>query len=241
MIDFHSHFLPCIDDGSSSVEESIDMLLCMTEQNTKTVVATPHFYANRKSIDVFLLQRELALNKLIEYTKEYEKIEIDVMLGAEVAYFNGISCIDRLEDLCIKGTNYMLLELPFLEWSNSVYDEVFNIYQKGIIPIIAHLERYKKFQDISAASLKLRNNYALVQSNADFFLDFFTKGKALKMLKNQEINVLGSDSHNMNNRKPNLGQARDVINKKLDKSIFNELNKFEKFILSNSRDDIISL
>ena len=64
IIDFHSHFLPCIDDGSKSTEMSLEMLKKMKGQNVDTVVATPHFYADENRIDDFLSNRENAYNSI---------------------------------------------------------------------------------------------------------------------------------------------------------------------------------
>ena len=43
LVDFHSHILPRMDDGSSSVDQSIRMLQMEKEQGIGAVVATPHF------------------------------------------------------------------------------------------------------------------------------------------------------------------------------------------------------
>ena len=50
MIDWHSHVLPQMDDGSKSAEESLAMLKMQSEQGVDTVIATPHFYANDESL-----------------------------------------------------------------------------------------------------------------------------------------------------------------------------------------------
>ena len=91
MIDFHSHVLPGIDDGSSCVEESLDMLRIAKSQGVITMLATPHFYAQNNSVGHFLKDREKSLNKLKACT-EYMKDDVypDIKLGAEVCYFNGI-------------------------------------------------------------------------------------------------------------------------------------------------------
>ena len=64
MLDFHTHLLPGIDDGSQSVDESIQMLECMQMQGVEQVVATPHFYANHESVEDFLARRNAALQSL---------------------------------------------------------------------------------------------------------------------------------------------------------------------------------
>ena len=69
MIDFHTHILPRMDDGSRSVEESLEMLDSMRQQGVKTVFATPHFYANDESVDSFLERREASLKAMRRWMK----------------------------------------------------------------------------------------------------------------------------------------------------------------------------
>ena len=57
VIDFHSHILPGIDDGSASVEQSIAMLRMEAEQGIDHVVATPHFYPQYDTPEHFLRKR----------------------------------------------------------------------------------------------------------------------------------------------------------------------------------------
>ena len=72
-IDFHTHILPGIDDGSASVEESIELLKAEAAQGITKVVATPHFYANYDSPERFLERRAKAKVLLDE---EIKKINI---------------------------------------------------------------------------------------------------------------------------------------------------------------------
>ena len=57
LIDFHTHILPGIDDGSRNVEMSLRMLAAQREQQVDEIVATPHFYAQKDSVEEFLLRR----------------------------------------------------------------------------------------------------------------------------------------------------------------------------------------
>lgn len=98
MIDFHSHVLPCMDDGSKSTEESIQMLSMLREQGVETVAATPHFYANQNTPEVFLRRRAAAWEHLRPHLTSALP---HVLLGAEVHYFQGISRVNELQLLCL--------------------------------------------------------------------------------------------------------------------------------------------
>ena len=145
IIDFHSHFLPCIDDGSKSTEMSLEMLKKMKGQNVDTVVATPHFYADENRIDDFLSNRENAYNSI---KNEINNIGINVKLGAEVTYFEGISKADEIKKLTIEDTSILLLELPFDKWNNSIIEEVdYLINKRKFTVLLAHLDRYRNWTD----------------------------------------------------------------------------------------------
>lgn len=110
MIDFHSHILPGMDDGSQTVEESLTLLEMLRAQGVDTVAATPHFYARENSPEVFLRRRREAWERL---NARLTPGGPQVLLGAEVRYYRGISRLEELHRLCLSGTHVLLLEMPF--------------------------------------------------------------------------------------------------------------------------------
>ena len=88
MIDFHSHILPGIDDGSKNVQMSLEMLKRASEQGVDVMLATSHFYASRHRIEDFLEKRQRAYERLAEAKNDFGPA---IRLGAEVAFFSGIS------------------------------------------------------------------------------------------------------------------------------------------------------
>lgn len=209
IIDFHSHILPQVDDGSRSVEESAEMLTRMKQQGIEVVVATPHFYAKHDDPVRFLKRRAQAKEALDQVlTDDMPK----VLLGAEVAYFPGMSQSKALQDLAIEGTKAILIELPMGTWKESIYRELTRIYeQQNLIPIVAHVDRYLTPYRSFGIPKKLEQLPVLVQANAEFFTEKATARKAKKMLAAEQIHLLGSDAHNLTNRAPNLGDALNVI------------------------------
>lgn len=234
VIDFHTHILPGIDDGSASVKESIAMLQMEARQGIKKVVASPHFYAHNDSPERFLRRRAEAEARLREAMLDYENLP-ELELGAEVYFFRGISDSEFLERLTIKGKGCILIENPMPEWSEAVYAEINSIYyDRGIVPIIAHVDRYiSRFRTYGIPE-RLADMPVLVQANASFFLQPSTRGMALKMLRDGKIHLLGSDCHNLNSRKPNLGDALDTISHRLGAAIFQQINSYEQYALGES-------
>ena len=140
-IDFHTHILPAVDDGSSCVDESVELLEMQKQRGISVVVATPHFYPHKDKPERFLERRNKAFQKLQAEIADQQLPK--VILGAEVYYFNGISQWEGLKDLTIGGTNYLLLEMPGTQWTDKMLEEIDGIYIKhGIIPITG--ERFLK-------------------------------------------------------------------------------------------------
>lgn len=225
MIDIHSHILPNIDDGSKSVEESLKMLKELSNQGVDRVVATPHFYANHNSVDGFLESRDKSYNKLLPYLNNSLP---KVILGAEVKYYEGISRLQSLEKLRISNTKLLLLEMSMQKWSEFTLRELLELSSRGDLTIVlAHIERYLRFQNKDTIS-RLVESGIYIQSNADFFIDIFSRRKALQMLNNNEIHFIGSDCHNLEERAPKISSAIEYIRKKNGDRFVSKMNKFNR-------------
>lgn len=225
--DMHGHFLPGMDDGSKSVEESVAMLKLAKEQGISTVCATSHYYPV-ETVDAFLARREKSFQQLQKAIGGQELPQI--LLGAEVAYRQGIGNAEDIERLCIGQSRYLLLELPFTPWDNSMFRDIGNISNvRGMIPVIAHIERYVHMQKPEVLQ-KLLEQDVLIQMNASALLDWRTKGKAVRWLKNGTVQLLGSDCHNLTTRPPNLGQALAYLEKKQMYGILARIEQFTRQI-----------
>lgn len=208
MIDFHSHILPGMDDGSKSPEESLRMLDMLRSQGVDTVAATPHFYARENPPEEFLRRRADAWQRLRpRLTADSPR----VLLGAEVHYFQGISHVDRLHDLCLEGKDVLLLEMPFSPWPSRALAELTDLAQReDITLVLAHIERYLPHQPRDLWP-RLHRMGVLFQCNASFFLDWRTRHKAARMLRLDQIDLLGSDCHGDSYRPPRMGEAAERI------------------------------
>ena len=230
-VDFHSHILPGVDDGSRSVEESLEMLRAEARQGIGTVVATPHFYANHDTPERFLRRRAAAW-EMLQTAMAQEAGLPEIILGAEVYYFSGISDSDQLHRLTTGQKRYIMLEMPTVPWTQNMYQEMENIYTKhGITPIIAHIDRYISPLRHRQILDRLEELPVLVQANSDFFLRPMTAPLALRMLKEKRIHLLGSDCHNCSTRKPELGRAIEKIEKHLGAAAMEHLRFYEETVL----------
>ncbi len=225
MTDFHAHVLPGLDDGSDSTETSLRMLDMWREQGrVDTVCATPHFYPDRESPKRFLKRRRASWDRLASAMPEGGP---RILVGAEVFYFDGVAMTEDLPALCLEGTRLLLLEMPFVPWTSRMLDQVAEISRRGLQPVIAHLERYLSFNDRQTVR-SLMELDVLIQCNAEFFLDRHTARRALRMLRDGQIDLLGTDAHNTDSRAPNLAAALTLIEEKLGRSAMDELQASER-------------
>lgn len=215
IIDFHTHILPGMDDGSKDVKESIAMLQAEKEAGVDRVVFTPHFYASQNGPEEFLQRRREAWLALMPHM--YQGLP-KVSFGAEVQYFEGICHAEELSMLRIAGTEYLLLEMPFHRWDDRMVENVLELnMQPDTTVVLAHIERYFSFAKSSMLNT-LWTNGVKIQMNVSAFDKRQTRKQALAMLKAGQVHVLGSDSHNMESRKPNWNALPENVKQLLEES-----------------------
>lgn len=230
--DMHTHILPRVDDGSPDVETSVQMLDAMYQQGIRRVAATPHFYANHDSPQRFLDRRAAAVEKLMQVWKWPD---MEMKVGAEVHYFDGISDCEALKQMQIQGTDLVLVEMQSAPWSERCFEELVGIRHKlGLIPVIAHLDRYiTPFRQFGIPD-RLSELPVLVQINSEALLHRGSRSMFLRMLRRGQIHLLGSDCHSMGSRKPDLAEAWKVLNDKLDSATLQGLSDLEETIWKKS-------
>ena len=229
MIDWHSHILPGMDDGSHDAAESISLVNMQRAQGIDTVIATPHFYANDETVDSFLDRRKRALDLL---KAELPEGPPEILLGAEVRYYQGISRMDGLKALRIEGSKLLLLEMPMSSWTEYMIRELIEMSGRSSIKIVlAHMERYLALQTQGSWNRILECGI-LMQANASFFTSFSTKRKALILLKEDNIHFIGSDCHNVTSRPPQIGKAFETIKKKLGEDYIHQMNEYGYSLLT---------
>ena len=207
LIDFHSHFLPQIDDGSRSIEESVKILDIMAKGGIDTIVATPHFYCTEQSVESFLENRTKAYEKLAPNLKPEHP---DIHFGAEVLYDHSLVNYEKLPELCIKGTNWLLLEMPYTDLDDKILSGVASITERGDVKVfIAHIERYLNFTSMKRLEQLMRLE-VLGQINA--------RSLTMKLIEHGYVHVLGSDYHRIGRGDVTVDIGYGIItsNKKFD-------------------------
>lgn len=231
MIDFHTHILPGIDDGSKNVGESLEMIRKEMAQGVEEIIFTPHFYADKDNFSSFLECRNKSWQALKKEMNEQD-IDIAVRKGAEVCYFEGIGDAKQITVLSIEGTDLILLEMPFTQWTEENYRDVRKLIEKRKLTVIlAHVERFYKFQKDKTVWNDIFELPLYAQINTGNINKFRKKHFIRKFLKKNVPIILGSDCHNMNTRTPNMKDGRDMIRDIFGDSFLENVDAIEERLL----------
>ncbi len=223
VIDFHSHILPGIDDGSKDIPTSMELLRHSADAGVSIMVATPHFYGYRNSVSRFLDRRTAAWEQLAPMLEtRFPKI----LLGAEVTLYDSLLSLDGLDHLCIQGTNTLLLEMPFTRWSRYELDAVTSLcLDRGYQIILAHFERFIPLKQDEGILRGLWELPLSVQVNAESVLGFTTRRRCLQWFQDGRAQLLGSDCHDLKHRPQKLKEARAFLQKKLGPEMLTQIDR----------------
>lgn len=222
MIDFHSHALHGVDDGSKSLEESLEMLEQSAQQGISVMALTPHFYGDKDAPERFLSRRAMAMEQLLQAKKPHHP---KLLAGAEVCYFSGIQRAKEISQLCLEGTPFLLLEMPFVPWTERMLNDLWEMNQNSEnVVVLAHIDRYISMQKAGVIQT-LVNSGIKLQANANSFLNWHKRPRMLRMMKQRQISFLGSDCHNLTTRPPGMEDAQKLIARKLGSSAIQAMNE----------------
>ncbi len=226
MIDFHSHILPKVDDGSESMEESLEMLRRSYKQGIDTVFLTSHFYAFEDNLESFLKRRDSAYTAMVKTIRDLQEPMPRILRGAEILYFPGISGASELACLALENTNCVLVEPPWDEWTPDMLDEIEEMGDRmDLIPVVAHIDRYMDMFDDWTIADQIYERRMLAQVNAAFLISPDTSDFAMQLLRAGKFQLIGSDAHNLTSRPPNIGKA---IRRISDAGLSKTLKTFNK-------------
>ena len=223
MVDIHSHIINEIDDGSKSIEMTINMLKKAEESGTTDIIATPHFMRGRFEVEYKeVIEKVEELKKIVKENN----IDINIYVGQEVYYSKNL--LEYYNDKMIgtiNNTKYMLIELPMLDFDiDEVINTIYELQIRGIVPIIAHPERYKPFIKKPSMINSLIKEGMLFQMNAgsiagDFGKD--VKKTAAKYLEHNVYNFIGSDAHRDRGRDTDMSEALNILERHQRKAFIN--------------------
>ncbi len=229
MKDLHTHILYGIDDGSKSIEESIEILKKANARGVTDIVLTPHYI--KDSIYQTNNKEKAKLLKELQKNLKKENININLYLGNEVYIDEEIRPLLKKDIATINNSKYILIELP-LNRKCLILDEVlYQLSKEDLIPIIAHPERYLSYYKDYDFFDNLIQKGCLFQANIASIYGFYGRKskKMLKvMLKRNMIHFFGSDIHHKHS---------NIYEKDIEKDLFKivkDKRKVEDLLINNT-------
>lgn len=222
IIDIHTHILPGIDDGSENINESIEIIKYLEKQGVTDIVLTSHYIKNTR-----FNSNQIARSKILDTLKQaLNNCNVKLYLGNEVYITeNIIELLENHEISTINNSKYMLVELPLSGYINNFQNILCELTDYGIVPIIAHPERYSFLQKNNKRICELLEFNCLIQCNIESLTGKYGK-KAQKLmkwlLKNNLVNFVATDTHYVGDSKQ-LEKAYKKLNKIVGKDKYNEL------------------
>lgn len=224
-VDVHSHLIPGIDDGSKSIEQTLELLKEFVALGYKKVITTPHIYHNTYPNTESILQE--AFGQLKEDLLR-ESIPIEIELAAEylidAPFFEKV---ESIENLLTFGENYILVETPFAIKPLFFEEVIFLLKARGLKPVLAHPERYLYVaENLSIVRKLAEENGVLLQVSVPSLLGYYgpeVKKVSSQLVKSGLVHLLGSDMHNM--RQMNFLQkkiSKGLVSKILNKPLLNK-------------------
>ena len=211
MIDLHCHILWNMDDGAETMEKTIEMCRTAVENDISIVAATPHMTDLRQTDD-FLYTRNRKITELNRLLNAKE-ISLRVCGGAEV-YLNDwiFEADDELAELTLNRSRYLLCEysLRLFDPEKAVLFAE-EIAERGLVPLIAHPERYPTFHEYPDIVPELYDLGARFQVNADSLTGRIgenVRDFAVNMLTNGFADVIATDAHGVNHRKNDIQEIQ---------------------------------
>jgi protein-tyrosine phosphatase len=192
MIDIHSHIIFGVDDGPSTIEESLKMVSEASNAGIKTIIATPHFqkevFENDKIVENY--------NRLVKCASDFD---ISILLGYEVFINPSLArMVADKKPLTLNNSGYLLLELPFDSIPIYIYEIIFQLQLLEVTVVIAHPERNRNFLKNFDSLLGLVERGCLLQLDAASIIGVYgrhVKDFTKKLIKLKLVHFIASDAH----------------------------------------------
>jgi protein-tyrosine phosphatase len=217
MIDIHCHLLPGIDDGAKDMNEALALINLAVKDGVKRMVVTPHLHFGRFDNHLPVIESAfLALKKAVRKAK----IEVELAYAAEVRLDSEILTLLALKKLPLYGSynnqQFMLLEFPHSHIPAGSDILVKHLLKHNITPVIAHPERNRdllKSPDKIKAFVRLGCWFQVTASAITGYFGEECQELALTYIRQNYIQIIASDAHNLKRRPPLLSEARQKISR----------------------------
>lgn len=196
--DVHSHFIPGIDDGAQTMDQTMELLTAMAELGYSKVVTTPHNMA-----DGYKNTPEIILGGLERVRDEVRRRGIAMEVDAAAEYYLDHELEQKVAERKVLtfGDKYLLFELPFISEPAVMLSVIFQMQTAGYRPVLAHPERYSFWYNDFSKYERLKERGVLFQLNTIALSGAYgpqAKQIAERLIDAGYYELLGSDCHSMN-------------------------------------------
>jgi protein-tyrosine phosphatase len=195
-VDIHSHILPNLDNGPGTIEESIGLLRVMAADGIRKIITTPHIMGDfyRNSYDTIHVAKE-------QLAREVQKRSIPISIEVAAEYYIDVSLVVLLENqspLLTFGGKYLLFETSVVNMPSFLIETLKQIQNRGLVPVMAHPERYHYLQQDRKLIHQLRDMGVLFQVNISSLQSShqLTKEMAEYLVVHKLVDFIGSNTHN---------------------------------------------
>lgn len=236
MIDFHTHILPNLDDGSQSIEETFNLIKEAEKAGFDKIISTSHYMENYYETEN--REREFWIDSLSQQFPS-QNINVKLYIGNEIYITeNIIELLKEGKASTINNTSYVLFEMPFNTEPMNLYDVIYEMLKNKLVPILAHPERYRYVQKDPSSISDLIEKGVLMQSNYGSIIGQYGKREkilVMEFLKNHMIHFLGSDVHKQGTIYPKIPKIIKDLKDKLDEEYVDELTTNNAELVLNNK------
>ncbi|MCU9533601.1 capsular polysaccharide biosynthesis protein Cps4B [Streptococcus sp. CSL10205-OR2] len=229
MIDVHSHIIFDVDDGPSTLEESVSLLKLAYSQGVRKVVSTSH---RRKGM-FETPEEKIAKNfQIVKETMKEIRPNLELYYGGELYYsFDVQKGLEEKRIPTMNNTRFALIEFSSGTPWKEIHSALSNVLMLGITPLVAHIERYNALEFDEKRVKEIINMGCYTQINSSNVLKpklFGDKYKIYKkrakfFLEKDLVHCVASDMHNTDVRPPYMKEAYAQIKKDYGKKKADEL------------------
>ena len=214
MIDIHAHILPGLDDGAKDFETALVMLQTAQESGVTDIIATPH--ANQRSRYENYVSEELdGRLEILKAAVRHADLSIRVHAGMEVFGTPHLpSLLREGKVMTLAGSRYLLVEFAFREDPYFMEHTLLSLCREGVVPIVAHPERYRTIQDMPEVLFNWVEAGIHLQINKGSIAGRFGRGAAETahmMLAHDLADVIASDAHDTDRRTTDLSRVQEYL------------------------------
>jgi tyrosine-protein phosphatase YwqE len=216
-VDFHSHLIPGIDDGSKSYDESIDIITFFKSLGVQKMITTPHI-----SMEYYPNKHEDVIERFQKLKEEVAKAGMDMKLEVAAEYMidDGFRALMNKGNLLTFGNNYLLVELSGFSEHPDFSSLIFDLQTSGYNVILAHPERYSFWHTNKKMYTTLKERDVIFQINALSLTNVYSTdvNKTAKwLIENKMIDFIGSDVHH--------ASQKEIYRKALSSTLFDKLKE----------------